>query len=152
MTHVTYERKAQLDAAAEERAEFLEEVNHQVAGVHVQNLIDDPEPYHAGAHTPAYHVPGNVEPDTTPTAEPSAPSAADLDSAPTVETKEYSDGTTATGVAPLPDQSPAQQEATQEEQSDPTTSNQSESAPIAESVTASPDASAPTEAQEQSNG
>jgi hypothetical protein len=34
---------------------------------------------------------------------------ATLDSVPTVETKEYSDGTTATGVAPLPDQSPAQQ-------------------------------------------
>ncbi len=95
MTHVTYERKAQLDAAAEERAAFLEEVKHQVSGVHVQSLIDEPEPYHAGQLTPAYHVPGNVPKlpvvidlnpgDTinadlsiTP-ADPAEPSAADLD-------------------------------------------------------------------------
>jgi len=38
------------------------------------------------------------------------PKAANLDSAAAIETKEYSDGTTATGVAPLPDQSPAQQQ------------------------------------------
>lgn len=94
MTHVTYERKAQLDAVAEERAAFLEEVKHQVAGVHVQSLINEPEPYHAGALTAAYHVPGNVErnplfPLTTESIQeaategveliPSAPSAADLD-------------------------------------------------------------------------
>jgi hypothetical protein len=60
VTHVTDERKAQLDAAAEERAAFLEEVKHPVAGVHVQSLIDEPESYHAGQLTPAYHVPGNI--------------------------------------------------------------------------------------------
>ncbi len=60
MTHVTDERKAQLDAAAEERAAYLEEVKHPVAGLHVQSLIDEPKPYHAGQLTPAYHVPGNV--------------------------------------------------------------------------------------------
>lgn len=76
MTHVTDERKAQLDAAAEERAAFLEEVKHPVAGVHIQSLIDEPEPYHAGQLTPAYHVPGNVEPEP----KVSAPSGADLDS------------------------------------------------------------------------
>ena len=41
MTHVTDERKAQLDAAAEERAAYLEEVKHPVAGLHVQSLIDE---------------------------------------------------------------------------------------------------------------
>ena len=143
MTHVTDERKAQLDAAAEERAAFLEEVKHPVAGLHVQSLIDEPESYHAGQLTPAYHVPGNVErnplfPLTTESIQEAATegvelvpadpvvidipviplndsakaNAASLDSAPDIETKEYSDGTTATGVAPLPDQSPAQQEST----------------------------------------
>lgn len=34
---------------------------------------------------------------------------------PVVETKEYADGTTATGIAPLPDQSPAEQEASEKE-------------------------------------
>jgi hypothetical protein len=94
MTHVTDERKAQLDAAAEERAACLEEVKHPVAGVHVQSLIDEPESYHAGQLTPAYHVPGNVErnplfPLTTESIQeaategveliPSSPSAADLE-------------------------------------------------------------------------
>jgi hypothetical protein len=94
VTYIIDERKAQLDAAAEERAAFLEEVKHPVAGVHLKQLLDKPEPYHAGAHTPAYHVPGNVErnplfPLTTESIQeaategveliPSAPSAADLD-------------------------------------------------------------------------
>jgi hypothetical protein len=109
------------------------------------HVVDGPQPYHAGALTPAYHVPGNMVSTTDQieahiaeslepqpengnigllsVVDPAEPSAADLDavaaeesareatldSVPTVETKEYSDGTTATGVAPLPDQSPAQQ-------------------------------------------
>jgi hypothetical protein len=36
-----------------------------------------------------------------------------------IETKEYSDGSSATGVAPLPDQSPAQQEAAEQAASAP---------------------------------
>jgi hypothetical protein len=41
---------------------------------------------------------------------------ADPGTAQTVETKVYADGTTATGTAPLPDQSPAQQESSAESQ------------------------------------
>ncbi len=43
-----------------------------------------------------------------------------------IETKTYSDGTTATGPGPLPEQSPAQQEATQEATADPTPATTSE--------------------------
>lgn len=135
---MTPEQQAALDATAAERAPSLG----------LPHVVDDPQPYHAGALTPAYHVPGNMVSTTdqieahiaeslepqpangnigllsvVDPAETSAEtSAADLDaiaaeesareatlSVPTVETKEYSDGTTATGVAPLPDQSPAQQ-------------------------------------------
>ena len=51
------------------------------------------------------------------------PSAADLDAAVAqqqakIETKTYTDGTVATGVAPLPDQSPEQQEHDDEEDKD----------------------------------
>ena len=127
MTHVTDERKVQLDAAAEERAAYLEEVKHPVAGLHVQSLIDEPEPYHAGQLTPAYHVPGNVEPEP----EVSAPSGADLDSIAAEKSAK---------------------EATQGEPVDPTASNQSESAPIAEPDTASQDVSVLTEEQEQPSG
>lgn len=131
---MTPEQQAALDATAAERAPSLG----------LPHVVDDPQPYHAGALTPAYHVPGNMvstthqieahiaeslEPQPAngnigllSVVDPAEPSAADLDaiaaeesareatlSVPTVETKEYSDGTTATGVAPLPDQSPAQQ-------------------------------------------
>jgi hypothetical protein len=48
-----------------------------------------------------------------------APSDAAQTSAPVIETKEYSDGSSATGVAPLPDQSPAQQEAAEQAASAP---------------------------------
>jgi hypothetical protein len=131
---MTPEQQAALDATAAERAPSLG----------LPHVVDDPQPYHAGALTPAYHVPGNMvstthqieahiaeslEPQPAngnigllSVVDPAETSAADLDaiaaeesareatlSVPTVETKEYSDGTTATGVAPLPDQSPAQQ-------------------------------------------
>ena len=131
---MTPEQQAALDATAAERAPSLG----------LPHVVDDPQPYHAGALTPAYHVPGNMVSTTDQieahiaeslepqpangnigllsVVDPAEPSAADLDavaaeesareatlSVPTVETKEYSDGTTATGVAPLPDQSPAQQ-------------------------------------------
>jgi hypothetical protein len=131
---MTPEQQEALDATAAERAPSLG----------LPHVVDDPQPYHAGALTPAYHVPGNMvstthqieahiaeslEPQPAngnigllSVVDPAEPSAADLDavaaeesareatlSVPTVETKEYSDGTTATGVAPLPDQSPAQQ-------------------------------------------
>lgn len=131
---MTPEQQEALDATAAERAPSLG----------LPHVVDGPQPYHAGALTPAYHVPGNMvstthqieahiaeslEPQPAngnigllSVVDPAEPSAADLDavaaeesareatlSVPTVETKEYSDGTTATGVAPLPDQSPAQQ-------------------------------------------
>ena len=132
---MTPEQQEALDATAAERAPSLG----------LPHVVDDPQPYHAGALTPAYHVPGNMVSTTDQieahiaeslepqpangnigllsVVDPAEPSAADLDavaaeesareatldSVPTVETKEYSDGTTATGVAPLPDQSPAQQ-------------------------------------------
>lgn len=131
---MTPEQQAALDATAAERAPSLG----------LPHVVDGPQPYHAGALTPAYHVPGNMVSTTDQieahiaeslepqpangnigllsVVDPAEPSAADLDavaaeesareatlSVPTVETKEYSDGTTATGVAPLPDQSPAQQ-------------------------------------------
>ena len=123
---MTPEQQEALDATAAERAPSLG----------LPHVVDDPQPYHAGALTPAYHVPGNmvstthqIEAHIAESLEPQPAngnigllSAADLDaiaaeesareatlSVPTVETKEYSDGTTATGVAPLPDQSPAQQ-------------------------------------------
>lgn len=131
---MTPEQQAALDATAAERAPSLG----------LPHVVDGPQPYHAGALTPAYHVPGNMvstthqieahiaeslEPQPAngnigllSVVDPAETSAADLDavaaeesareatlSVPTVETKEYSDGTTATGVAPLPDQSPAQQ-------------------------------------------
>jgi hypothetical protein len=131
---MTPEQQEALDATAAERAPSLG----------LPHVVDGPQPYHAGALTPAYHVPGNMVSTTDQieahiaeslepqpengnigllsVVDPAEPSAADLDavaaeesareatlSVPTVETKEYSDGTTATGVAPLPDQSPAQQ-------------------------------------------
>ena len=122
MTKITDEKKAELDATAAERAAVLEEEEHHIAGLGQKHLLDGPQPYHAGQLTPAYHVPGNVV---------TEPSAADLDAVAAEESA---------------------QEATQGEPADPTTSNQSESAPIAESDTASPDASAPTEEQEQTSG
>lgn len=96
--------KEELDATAAERAAFLEEEQHVIAGVPIKQLLDKPEPYHAGALTPAYHVPGNVLPDIDPNVQDSSAPTLDAE----IETKEYRDGTTATGVAPLPDQSPAQ--------------------------------------------
>ena len=135
---MTPEQQAALDATAAERAPSLG----------LPHVVDGPQPYHAGALPPAYHVPGNMVSTTdqieahiaeslepqpangnigllsvVDPAETSAEtSAADLDaiaaeesareatlSVPTVETKEYSDGTTATEAAPPPDQSPAQQ-------------------------------------------
>ncbi len=78
MTHVSDERKAQLDAAAAERAPVLEEQEHLIAGLGQKHLLDGPQPYHAGQLTPAYHVPGNVAPDPAP-APAAEPSATDLD-------------------------------------------------------------------------
>lgn len=53
-------------------------------------------------------------PTLVPSAPNSLPSPSTDDSTLTIETKNYSDGSSATGVAPLPDQSPAQQESAAE--------------------------------------
>jgi hypothetical protein len=54
---ISDEKKAELDAAAAERAATLGQ----------PHVVDGSQPYHAGALTPETHVPGNL------------PSAADLD-------------------------------------------------------------------------
>jgi hypothetical protein len=51
-----------------------------------------------------------AKPSSTPVAAPAAPEVPPVEQ-PVVETKAYDDGTVATGVAPLPDQSPAEQDA-----------------------------------------
>lgn len=66
----------ELDKVAAERAEFLGK----------PHVVDGAQPYHAGALTPAYHVPGNVE-------KPTEPSAADLDAVAAEESaKEQTNG------------------------------------------------------------
>ncbi len=73
---MTPEQQAALDATAAERASSLG----------LPHVVDGPQPYHANALTPAYHVPGNVE-------KPTEPSAADLDAVAAEESaKEQTNG------------------------------------------------------------
>jgi hypothetical protein len=102
---ISDEKKAELDATAEERAAYLEEEKHFVAGVNEKHLRDKPEPYHANALTPACHVPGNVP--TLPVVidlNPGDTINADLSITPTADTpQQESEPVLAYDLAPVSD-------------------------------------------------